>query len=127
MHRSAFVWFAHGVEQYYVHGKALRLCCCLVGSAQQFSGDFFNKSLCLGYMLHEVETLITHRITEIPEHAQTICANASSAGQRTNMLLAILQLGYAILAYVERQQELRRFAAALYEQLQHAQLPGVNA
>ncbi len=36
-------------------------------------------------------------------------------------------LGYAILAYVERQQEMRRFAAALFEQLQHAQLPGVNA
>ncbi|KAK9825834.1 hypothetical protein WJX81_000685 [Elliptochloris bilobata] len=36
-------------------------------------------------------------------------------------------LGYVILAYVERQQELRRFAIALYEQLQHAQLPGVNA
>ena len=38
-----------------------------------------------------------------------------------------MQVGYVILAYVERQQELRRFAAALYEQLQHAQLPGVNA
>ena len=37
------------------------------------------------------------------------------------------QLGYVILAYVERQQEMRRFAAALFEQLQHAQLPGVNA
>jgi len=36
-------------------------------------------------------------------------------------------LGYVILAYVERQQEMRRFAAALFEQLQHTQLPGVSA
>ena len=47
--------------------------------------------------------------------------------QGTEARFLSVQVGYVILAYVERQQELRRFAAALYEQLQHTQLPGVNA